>query len=111
MVLAATIICGATAFTSCTNDDNPATPDLGVKEKIMGKWIEVEIDGQHALTSDKSVVTFVSSTKAIYSTSKTDFTESQPKWAAHREYDANISGNKVILTGHPEGNAKITLFT
>ena len=109
-MMAAILICGTMVFTACTNDDNPATPDLGVKEKIMGKWMDSEADGQHALTSDKSVVTFVSSTKAIYSTSKTDFTESQPKWAAHREYDANISGNKVILTGHPEGNAKITLL-
>ena len=87
----------------------PAIID-GLAEKLLGKWMDSEADGQHALISDKSVVTFVSSTKAIYSTSKTDFTESQPKWAAHREYDANISGNKVILTGHPEGNAKITLL-
>ena len=87
----------------------PAVID-GLAEKLLGKWMDSEADGQHALTSDKLVVTFVSSTKAIYSTSKTDFTESQPKWAAHREYDANISGNKVILTGHPEGNAKITLL-
>ena len=87
----------------------PAVID-GLAEKLLGKWMDSEADGQHALTSDKSVVTFVSSTKAIYSTSKTDFTESQPKWSAHREYDANISGNKVILTGHPEGNAKITLL-
>ena len=78
----------------------PAVID-GLAEKLLGKWMDSEADGQHALTSDKSVVTFVSSTKAIYSTSKTDFTESQPKWSAHREYDANISGNKVILTGHP----------
>ena len=48
MVLAATIICGATTFTSCTNDDNPATPDLGVKEKIIGKWIVADINGQVA---------------------------------------------------------------
>ena len=87
----------------------PAVID-GLAEKLLGKWMDSEADGQHALTSDKSVVTFVSSTKAIYSTSKTDFTESQPKWSANREYDANISGNKVILTGHPEGNAKITLL-
>ena len=87
----------------------PAVID-GLAEKLLGKWMDSEADGQHALTSDKLVVTFVSSTKAIYSTSKTDFTESQPKWSAHREYDANISGNKVILTGHPEGNAKITLL-
>lgn len=78
-------------------------------EKLLGKWIDSEEDGQPMLTSDKSVVTFVSSTKAIYSTSKTDFSETRVKWSAHREYEAKISGNKVTLTGHPEGNPKITL--
>ena len=39
--MAAALICGASVFTSCTvdNADNPATPDLGVKEKIIGKWM------------------------------------------------------------------------
>ena len=30
---AALMICGASVFTACSsNDDNPATPDLGIKE-------------------------------------------------------------------------------
>ena len=38
MVLAATVICGASVFTSCSNDDNPAVKtDLNVAEKIIGK--------------------------------------------------------------------------
>ena len=80
-----------------------------LSEKIIGKWVDSEIEGQPALTSNKSVVTFVSPTKATYSTSKTDFTESQRKWAAHREYDVKITGNKVTMTSHPENNMEITL--
>ena len=54
MVLAATIICGAMALTSCSsNDDNPATPDLGVKEKIIGKWMRADVDGQILPTNEK----------------------------------------------------------
>ncbi len=87
----------------------PAAID-GLAEKILGKWIESEVDGQPALTIDKIVTTFVSATKAIYSSSRPDYTETQLKWSAHREYDVKISGNKVTLTGHPEGNPNIVLL-
>ena len=109
LMLAAILICGAAAFTSCTNEDNPTDPADNLAEKIIGKWMDVEFDGQPALTSDKSVVTFVSPTKAIYSISRTDFTETQVKWAVYRECDVEISDNKVTLTSHPEGNPSITL--
>ena len=46
-VLAATLVCGATAFTACTSDngDNPAV-DEGLAEKVLGKWILSEVEGQ-----------------------------------------------------------------
>ena len=98
------------ALTACTsNDDNPATSDLGVKEKIMGKWIEVEIDGQPAPNRGNSAVTFVSATKAYYSSSRPDYMETQLKWSAHREYDVKIEGNTVTLTGHPESEPELTV--
>ncbi len=116
-VFAATLTCGATLLTACfgSNDNpvdnvpstSPSTP--GIAEKIIGKWMDVEFDGQPALTSDKSVVTFLSPTKATYSISRTDFTETQIKWSVRRECDVEISGNKVTLTSHPEGNPSITL--
>jgi hypothetical protein len=108
-VFVATLICGLNVFTSCDSDNNHARPSYNLAEKIIGKWMDVEFDGQPALTSDKSVVTFVSPTKATYSISKTDFTETQIKWSVRRECDVEISGNKVTLTSHPEGNPKITL--
>jgi ABC-type sugar transport system substrate-binding protein len=77
--------------------------------KIRGKWIVSEIDGKPALSSEKTVTTFVSPTKALYSSSKSDYTETQTKWSNHREYSVKITGNKVTLTGHPEGNPDITL--
>ena len=46
MVLAATLICGASVFTSCTNDDDPvAESDLGVAQKITGRWMTASVDG------------------------------------------------------------------
>ena len=61
-MLAAILICGATLFTACTNEDNPATPDLNVAEKILGKWIIAERDGQPMPSNEKIVSTFVSAT-------------------------------------------------
>lgn len=107
--LSSTIICSSTVFTSWMNEDNPVSPTDNLAEKLIGKWMDYEVDGQPALTTGKMVVTFVSPTKALYSTTKSDFSESQRKWSDHREYAATIAGNKVTLTGHPDGNPKITL--
>ena len=83
--MAAALICGASVFTVCTsNDDNPATPDLGVKEKIIGKWVRSEGDGQPVLTNSKMVYTFVSATKAYVSASLTR-PEVAPVWAKQME--------------------------
>ena len=60
-VIAAALICGASVFTSCTNGnaDNPVVPvepDLNVAEKIIGKWMIAERDGQPALTNEKELL-------------------------------------------------------
>ena len=102
MVLAATIICGATTFTSCTNDDNPATPDLGVKEKIIGKWVTADIDGQTVLTNNKKAITFVSATKAYISAAFNANPEIGAHWLNKMEVAVAIDGNKVTVTSHPD---------
>jgi len=78
--------------------------DFNLAENIIGKWMTADIDGQPALTNDKSVVSFVSPTKAIVSLSRTDFKGSVVKWVDHLEYDVEISGNKVTIAGHPADN-------
>ena len=93
MVLAATLICGACVFTSCKKQD-----DLNVSEKIIGKWMPVEADGQPLLTNVKNVTTFLSATKATVSTSRSEHTSEAVMWNAHLEYAVEIDGSKVILT-------------
>ena len=100
-VIAAALICGTTTFTSCTNEDNPVDPATNLSEMIIGKWITADIGGQAALTNAKMVTTFISTTKAIASSSKVDFTEKDSKWNVYREDDVVIAGNKVTLTGYP----------
>ena len=64
------MICGASVFTACTSsDDNPATPDLSVSEKIIGKWVFYERNGELTPTNKKRVFNFVSTTKAYVSAS------------------------------------------
>ena len=100
--LAAALICGASVFTSCTNDDNPAVePDLNVAEKIIGKWMVAERDGETALTNQKTVVTFLSATKGFVSLSRADYDETVPKWHANEECDVTIDGNTVTHYRHP----------
>ena len=63
-VLTAALICGASVFTSC----NKSITDL--PNKIVGKWIVAELDGEVCPTSWKSVVTFESANKGYYSLSE-----------------------------------------
>ena len=75
-VLAATLVCGATAFTACTSDngDNPAVDD-GLAEKVLGKWILSEVEGHPLPTNDKVVFTFAEDNKFFLSMSRVDNTD------------------------------------
>ena len=98
-MLAAILICGATVFTACSSsNDNPVIPDLNVADKIIGKWITADVNGQPALTDKKRVVTFVSATKAYYSSSRTTRPEVEATWNNKVEANVAIDGNKVTLT-------------
>ena len=101
MVLAATLICGACVFTSCKKQD-----DLNLKEKIIGKWMQSEIDGQPALTNKKSVVTFYSTTLATISTSR-EIHNSTTVWSVSQEFEVKIEGNKITLTCQQDENTTL----
>ena len=106
-MIAAILICGATTFTSCTNEDNPADPAANLSEMIIGKWIVVDYNGQTLTTNEKTVYTFVSATKAYVSTAISTRPETGMHWNNKLESDVVISGNKITLTNHP--NAQTTL--
>ena len=108
-VMAAILICGATVFTSCSKDDNPVTPDLNVSEKIMGKWMKSEQNGQPLATDKKMVYTFVSPTKAYMSASIDASPEVGTHWITQLEADVTISGNKVSLITYSEEGATMVV--
>ena len=98
-VFAATLICGACVFTSCKKDKD--NTDLNLKEKIIGKWVTADVDGQPLPTNNKMVITFVSTSKAYLSAS---FSEHQGAelWGSQMEVAVAIDGNKVTLTNHTD---------
>ena len=106
-VMAAALICGASVFTSCTKQDNPVNPADNLAEKIIGKWITADKNGQPLPTNKKTVYTFVSATKALVSSSFTTRPEVGELWVDQIEGDVAISGNKVTLITNPEENETV----
>ena len=99
-MIAAILICGTTTFTSCTKQDNPVNPADNLAEKIIGKWIIAERDGQPMPSNEKIVFTFVSATKAYRSASLNTRPELGTLWSDQLEADVTISGNKITATFH-----------
>ena len=87
LAVAATILCG------CNKDKDK------LSDKLIGKWMQAEINGWPALTNEKTVITFVSDTKAILSASRADFTQTDSKWNAYLVCDVQIEDKTVTVTG------------
>ena len=100
MVLAATVICGACLFTSCKKDEEETPANLNVAEKIIGKWMETEMDGRTMPTNEKRVYTFVSTTKGYLSAALNERPDVPTLWANQMEIAVAIDGNKVTVTNH-----------
>ena len=96
-VLTVILICGSAVFNACTNEDNSTNPVSNLSEKIIGKWMLVDMDGQPALTDKGMVINFISPTKAFVSASRNSKT-STGLWADHLEADVVISDNNVTVT-------------
>ena len=103
-MLAAILICGTSVFMACSsNEDNPAPvpqPDINLAEKIVGKWMVAELNGEACPTNLKTVVTFDSPTKAYGSLS--DFYSKS--WNNEVEADVKINGNKMLITAKEDDN-------
>ena len=97
-MLAAILICGISVFMACSSNDENSSPvpqpDLNLAEKIVGKWMVAELNGEACPTNLKTVVTFDSPTKAYGSLS--DFYSKS--WNDEVEADVKIDGNKMLIT-------------
>ena len=106
-VLAATLLCGAGVFTACSSDDDNSDKTNNISEKIIGKWMVDELDGQKCPTNLKAVITFLSPTKAYGSLS--DFYSDS--WNNHASADVVIDGKKVTLTAYENEHIKHVTVT
>ena len=74
-------------------------PIDGLAEKLVGKWMLADTDGETVTTDMKSVYTFTkngSALKGFYSMSMTE----SGVWAYRQETDVTVSGNTITLTSH-----------
>ncbi len=81
-ILAITAV-AAMAIVGCKKDKDNTTDNLA--EKIIGKWIIADLNGKPAPTNEKKVTTFISTTKAIESSSKVDYSATANKWNVYLE--------------------------
>ena len=108
-VMAVTLIYSSIVFTSCTNEDHPAEPAVSLSEKIIGKWMKSEQNGQPLPADKKMVYTFVSPTKAYMSASIDASPEVGTHWITQLEAEMSISGNKVSLVTYSEEGATMVV--
>ena len=83
------------------NDFVTPIPDLS--EKIIGKWMVSELEGQPCPTNWKTVLTFVSPTQAYGSLS--DFFSQS--WNVKVQADVRIDGNNVGVISHGGTNMNV----
>ena len=100
-IFSAILLCGTMVFTSCNPDDD-IKPIENLSEKIIGKWIVADRNGQSMPTNGKIVLTFVSPIKAYLSASFNERPEVSTEWYDQMEANVIISGNKITLTFHPD---------
>ncbi len=100
-MFAAIFFCGLTVtlLTACSDDaDNTGTPPIDkLSEKIRGKWMMAEVNGQPVPTNSKQVLTYESDTKFSYSLSISAISDLNV-WVNHCEGRVNINGNLLEQT-------------
>lgn len=102
------LFCGTTVFTSCSKNDNPASTGENLAEKIIGKWLIEDVEGQSLMTNEKCMLTFLSDSKAYMSASIYP-DESESAWDQGKDYDVSINGKKVTLINTLDEHRKIIL--
>ena len=98
-MFAAILSCGLTVtlLTACSSDEaeHIGTPPIdNLSEKIIGKWMMAEVNGQPVPTNSKQVLTYESATKFYYSLSISAISDLNV-WVNNCEGRANINGNML----------------
>ena len=94
-ILAAGLICGASALTACSDDSSSSTPSTNNDKNVTfsslkGKWINIEEDGQTIPTNMRGVITFESEKNGYFSTSFGD-----EAWLDHVPFEYKMNGDTL----------------
>jgi len=95
-LLVAGFLCGAAAFTACSDDsstnkqESTKLDSAYISSKLVGKWMNVEEDGQTIPTNMRGVVTIESEKSGFFSTSFGD-----QAWLDHMAFDYSIKGDTL----------------
>lgn len=79
---------------SCDNEDSPAASDSGLTERIQGKWMVAETNGNPVVTNSKQVLTYVSDSTLLYSLSITAISDLNV-WVNHCEGSYKVNGSTL----------------
>lgn len=96
MLAAILTLCGTSVFSSCSKDKEDNT---SLAEKLVGKWLYLEADGEKVETEESTVSTFVmegSTLKGYISISMKQY----DLWAYRQPIEVAIDGDKMTLTMH-----------
>ena len=99
-MFAAIFFCGLTVtlLTACSDDADSTVPPIdNLSQKIRGKWMMAEVNGQPVPTNSKQVLTYESDTKFSYSLSISAISDLNV-WVNHCEGRVNINGNLLVIT-------------
>ena len=123
-LLLACVLCSALVFTACSKDSQEQIDEATettetteaevtqeqIEKNIVGTWIKSEIDGQPALTNEKSVYDIVSINEAYTSASRV-IDEVTPFDYNHKSV-VDLNGNVVtITTTNADGESLVHEFT
>lgn len=98
VLVAALVICGTAAvFTSCSSNDDNAGNDNALAEKVMGKWMLIDSDGQAVITDRVSVYTFAKEGSALKAYFSIAMAESQT-WLLRQQADVAVGNGSLTLT-------------
>ena len=96
---------GAAEVTETTEVTEAASGEVtqaDIEKNIVGTWMKYEVDGQPALTNNKTVYTFESTAKVYLSASINQRIKEDADWTDQLIGDVVINNNKISIASQPE---------
>ena len=107
-VLLSCVMCSTLLFTACEAAPEESTgtdAQAPIEEMIVGRWMTSLVDGEPALTNDRTVFTVVSPSEVYSSVSRMNVVDMP--WHEPELSEFAISGNVFSFTDYPEEGVSV----